>query len=605
MKPIKFLFMCVTLSLSLSLQQDVNAQVCPADLELTFGTPTQIGNLVGVPVILNSALPGFDVHGVNINVDVDPATGLVFDQNASTASVSYPFNAFATISTNFNRMTLSGLDLNNTYTIDFNFGPVTVFTVFFEGDPGQCYDLSFADARFVIPPIVFPLNVCDVAKQDDVGQYCFPAVTIEGNVNKVTGPPCVGSLNLGINAVNISIDDEHDPNNLVNICASQTDAFGIYDPCSTIVPGTDVRVSASKQDNVGCGLDEDDIIMIKNHILGISSLSEVWQHIAADVNQDGKITTGDQVEINKYLIYGTFCCPSWKFIPKGTYLYLQTIPPYSSQPPYYNWLIYDPDYHFPNIDNDQLQTDFYGIKNGDVNNSCTDCDEMFAGNGSSGRGGEEEAKTLTLPAQWQITEQANGDWLVSLSLLEPTDLTFFFADLQILNKRFTIGEILEQDASLGQLYNLEADRLRISQYHHSRDGYSLAEGQPLISFVVHGDELNETEILEQLTITGIRKPVNLIAVDGKKYFLDFTEKNTATTTGIGVYPNPFSQELNIVLPDSEQPAWLRIYSASGQLLYTQQLSGSQQVPAAAWPKGILFYELTTDTDTQSGKLIHR
>ena len=583
----------------------LNAQNCPSDLELTFGTPTQVGNLVGVPVILNSAAGSFNVHGVTIDVYVSPFTNVTFDNNASNASVNSQISSFASTIPSNGYIELAGFDLNNVHAIAFSGTTVNLFTVFFTGDPGQCYDLSFSGlARFIVPPITNPVTFCEVAKKDDQAQHCFEAVTIEGNVNKVLGPACNNTNDLGINEVNISIDNEVDPNNLVNICLDLTDASGVYDPC-VMAPGDDVRVSASKEDNFGCGLDDDDLTLIHNHVLAISQFTQVWEWIAADINNNGTITAYDEFVLKQHLLNGTSSCGSgpcnsWDFIPKNTYISLTLTPPSNA------WLAYDPHYHYPQINSDELQTDFYGIKNGDVNNSCTDCDEAFAGGVTERNHHQEDRKKVKV--KYHLTELSPTEWQLKLNVSEDINLFYFFAELTAQDERFSFVKVEEQVVGLEQQNKLEKYNLRIDNYNGTREGYALSAGQSLFSILVKGEKLNEQEILKHLTITGIRKPSNIISADGNKYFLDFTTPEVAEAKSLLISPNPFSSHISMTLPATDEVSFLRIFTINGQLVYQQQLAPyetQQQIPTAEWPKGILFYELITSEHTHTGKLIHQ
>lgn len=62
-----------------------------------------------------------------------------------------------------------------------------------------------------------------------------------------------------------------------------------------------------------------DLVVIRNHILGLKSFTEDWQYISGDVNSDGKITTNDMVNIQRSIIgiINNFpnTTPSYRMIP--------------------------------------------------------------------------------------------------------------------------------------------------------------------------------------------------------------------------------------------------------------------------------------------------
>ena len=101
------------------------------------------------------------------------------------------------------------------------------------------------------------------------------------------------------------------------------------------------------------------------------------EFIAADFNNDGYITAFDAVQIINAAVNGILPTnpefTSWEFISIEEYNnYILDLPPWptSPVPPY------DPFIEVENVNSSILfdVLDFYGIKNGDVDNSCTDCD---------------------------------------------------------------------------------------------------------------------------------------------------------------------------------------------------------------------------------------
>lgn len=76
--------------------------------------------------------------------------------------------------------------------------------------------------------------------------------------------------------------------------------------------------SLGKDVNQGNGLSSIDLILITNHILGKSELSNVFQRLAADVSEDNRISGLDLVQITNVILgkQDSFPnAPSWKFEP--------------------------------------------------------------------------------------------------------------------------------------------------------------------------------------------------------------------------------------------------------------------------------------------------
>ena len=88
------------------------------------------------------------------------------------------------------------------------------------------------------------------------------------------------------------------------------------------VPFFDIELCAtiSKQTNASNGIGINDLLLLRNHILGLKKITDPYQLIAADVNNDNKLTATDLTEL-KRMLYGfqsTFSkAHSWIIIPKA------------------------------------------------------------------------------------------------------------------------------------------------------------------------------------------------------------------------------------------------------------------------------------------------
>ena len=69
-----------------------------------------------------------------------------------------------------------------------------------------------------------------------------------------------------------------------------------------ISSGTDYKVSADKNNDFMNGVSTLDLVLIQRHILGISQLDSPFKLIAADVNNNQKITTSDLVALRKLIL---------------------------------------------------------------------------------------------------------------------------------------------------------------------------------------------------------------------------------------------------------------------------------------------------------------
>ncbi len=97
-------------------------------------------------------------------------------------------------------------------------------------------------------------------------------------------------------------------------------------------PGYHVEIKPSKNINPLNGVTTYDLALISKHILGIEPLDSPYKIIAADANQDGKVTTFDILLLRKLILGSISELPngkSWRFLPED-YLFPNPQNPFSS-----------------------------------------------------------------------------------------------------------------------------------------------------------------------------------------------------------------------------------------------------------------------------------
>lgn len=143
-----------------------------------------------------------------------------------------------------------------------------------------------------------------------------------------------------------------------------TDNDGRYEFLNTLPRSNNFFVHPIKNDNPLNGVTTFDLVLISKHILGTEPLNSPYKMIAADANKSNSITTFDIVELRK-LILGIYqnlpVAPSWRFIDQY-YVFPDTSNPFVP-------LITDTLF-FPNLQLSVLNTDWIGIKVGDLNNTA-------------------------------------------------------------------------------------------------------------------------------------------------------------------------------------------------------------------------------------------
>ncbi len=192
-----------------------------------------------------------------------------------------------------------------------------------------------------------------------VQDYCSTFITIQDNngVCPQSGNKFVvqGSLmtesNDGVKNVDVSLVGSE-----MNMMTGTTGTYNFND-----VPfGGSYTVTPSKNDDLLNGVSTLDLVMIQRHILGLEKLNTPYKLIAADINNDQKITASDLTELRKLIlgVVNEFANnTSWKFIDKAHNF---------GDPQQAHTESYPTTYNIGNISNDML-VDFMAIKIGDVN----------------------------------------------------------------------------------------------------------------------------------------------------------------------------------------------------------------------------------------------
>ncbi len=226
-----------------------------------------------------------------------------------------------------------------------------IYTVTFSGgDWGeQAVEVWARDAAGNVTSCITLVYVFDATSS------CDPFVTITTNT----------PTQQGIHNVNIGIKGNHCYWGAIDYQIS-TYTWGYWEGISHLAhTGSEFAVTPSKNINPLNGVSTYDLVLIQKHILGIELLDSPWKIIAADANQDGKVTTLDIITLRKLILGITTELPngkSWRFAPKD-YVFPNPANPF--QPPFPERI------EVPNTADPVLNYfQFTGVKIGDVDFSA-------------------------------------------------------------------------------------------------------------------------------------------------------------------------------------------------------------------------------------------
>lgn len=125
--------------------------------------------------------------------------------------------------------------------------------------------------------------------------------------------------------------------------------------------GGDYSIAPDLDDQTSNGVTTFDMVLITQHILGMNDLDTPYQLIAADANRSNSISTLDLVAIRMVILQMTDAYPnntSWRFVD-AAHVFTDPTNPWD----------FPEVVNYNNIDADYPNTDFIGVKIGDVNGS--------------------------------------------------------------------------------------------------------------------------------------------------------------------------------------------------------------------------------------------
>ncbi len=141
---------------------------------------------------------------------------------------------------------------------------------------------------------------------------------------------------------------------------NMSNSYGDY-AFSSLPMHKDYVIAPVKYDDLISGVTTLDLLLIQNHILGLKELESPYDIIAADIDYSNTINAIDIIRLRELLLGKVTqekSTKAWEFIPMA-YEFDDPKSPF----PYENTLNYS------DLDRDMIDSDFYGIKKGDVNGS--------------------------------------------------------------------------------------------------------------------------------------------------------------------------------------------------------------------------------------------
>ncbi len=359
-----------------------------------------------------------------------------------------------------------------------------------------------------------------------------------------------------------------------------TNSSGSYLFASAL--GLDVTITPYKNMDHSNGISTADMIKIQKHILGKSLLENELREIAADVNDDGRISALDLLELRKLILAKTdeLPVPSWKFVNK---------------------IDGEESYTIIDIEN-RMDVDFTGIKMGDVNIS----------NDPSRSAGRSSRDLVLEIADEKIDK--GGIHMIDVKASNFVDLEGYQFTLNLDPSKAKIRGL-----SYGSALDMNDDNFALNRIQEGllstswNDAESVSVDPDEVLFSIQLEGLTETAISEVLAVNS--KVTEAEAYDAESSVMGVAVE-FSTISGAGEFalyqnrPNPFRDNtvIGFKLPESTD-ASVTIYDVTGKVLKViegQFTKGYNEVSVNKRDlnvSGVLYYQLDSEVYTAARKMV--
>ncbi len=323
-----------------------------------------------------------------------------------------------------------------------------------------------------------------------------------------------------------------------NIMTDENGNFAMSD----VVNSDDCEISVLKNEDFLNGVTTLDLILIQRHILGLDIFDQSRKYVAADVNNDTRVSAADLVELRKLILGVTS-----KFSHNKSWRFITELPDFDR----HSIIDVNEKYAIEKGVKDLTALNFTGIKLGDVNN-----DSNLKANQEFRSNNVEEIKV-------EIKKIGNGEQIVNFFTTSSFDLSGLqmslivegIYDFKVQNNQINIGQ--------DDIYN-NGKNINIS--FSSANSVSVNDFEPLFSLILKGIDNNKNifkglnnDFGNELYYSDLSfKNISIISLDNSEAFISVNAK-----------PNPFSdQTLVEYYNDESGPVSIEIYNVTGNLVYS-------------------------------------
>lgn len=354
--------------------------------------------------------------------------------------------------------------------------------------------------------------------------------------------------------------------------------------CVTTAAPIGTSITASKQVDPAEGIDIDDVITITEHILGIKSITDPYKLIAADVSNDGRVSSLDVYLVQKML--------NGEYEGDSTFVFVNGA------------FVVDPDefWNYPDFVTHGVPADqnsyLVGIKKGDVNWSYTESTNRLEG---------EQAYLLVDDKVINKGER----YFTAFNLKSESNVIGFHVELpkvQNLELEYIFSKTIS-DFSMENHVHDKGDYWEIIYYPEDdqkvETGTLLMPGQELFS-IKYRSTVNGI-LSDELTLQGAENIIRVVE-NNEIYNINLEWQGDivlktdpfALTEESGIFPNPASSYFKISQPSGASAITeVRFYDLLGRLHSRQVVDADLQVDTKSLPQGTYILSMTKEDGSVS------
>jgi subtilisin-like proprotein convertase family protein len=423
------------------------------------------------------------------------------------------------------------------------------------------------------------VDVWDEAWNTD---YCTVVLTIRGGTgSKPVSGTVVTATGTSVNNVAVTVS--------VNPFVTEfpktvlTNAAGTYG--LSVPDQVDYVVEANKGGDYINGVSTLDLVLIQRHILGIQLLDNNYLMIAADANNDGRVTASDLTELRKLIlgVSNSFANESWRFPVAGTTVNVNPIT-------------------FNEVSStvSGLDNNFVAVKIGDVNGSVV---TNINNPSVEGRSNSNVAMTVAdaVVAAGEVVE-------IPVTAANFSDVAGFQYTMNLEGASFVginSGAIEMTANNVGVLSNGV-----VTMSYASNEAVNANEGEVLFTLVVRADKA--TTVSEVLSMSSDVTKAESYNSDLKVGNVSLSVR-TAPVASIELFqnePNPWKGQTTVSfnMPVAAT-ATLSVYDVTGKVVTVRNIDAAKGLNSEVFTKeqlgvsGVLYYTLVSGEFTATKKMI--